>query len=143
MRTHTIRRLAAVGVLALAAAACTGGASASEGPLQLQIAVPTDGATVSQPFMVTVRANVPLGDPSTGEHHVHLCFDGGDCNVEYTIVYGNTFVVKDLSPGSHTIEASLRNADHSDTGVSDRIDVTISGGTATTSGGAQGGGRGY
>ncbi len=113
----------------------------------MRIAAPAHGATVSVPFTVRVDASVQLGAPSTGDHHVHLCFDGASCDTEYSLVYGNTFVVRDLPPGEHTIEASLRNADHSDAGVSDTITVTVGGGSgsASTSGtsGATGGRGGY
>lgn len=101
-----------------------------------------EGARVSSPFTLSVDASVTLDDPSTGEHHVHLCFDGADCDTEYQLVYGNTFDVGDLPPGEHTIEASLRNADHSDAGVSDEITVTVGdGGTGPESGTASGGTR--
>ncbi len=143
MSSHTsrVRRAAAIVVLGLVAAACAGGASAADGGLSMRITSPKDGARVSSPFVVRVDASVPLGDPSTGEHHVHLCFDGGDCDTEYTLVFGDTFMVGDLSPGEHTIEASLRNADHSDTGVSatTTIDVTGVGGSTTGSMGSTGG----
>jgi len=145
------RPLIGVFALALVAAACAGGASAaSDDGLTLRITAPKDGATVRSPFTVHVAASVPLGDPSTGEHHVHLCFDGGDCDVEYTLVYGNDILVKGLAAGEHTIEASLRNADHSDVGVSTQVSVTVRGGSAATTGpsgagatGDSGGGRGY
>jgi hypothetical protein len=45
-----------------------------------------------------------------------------------SLVYGDTTDVSDLSPGEHTIEASLRNADHTDAGPSDEITVTVVGG---------------
>ena len=130
-RKSSIRSVASVAVLALAAAACAGGASAEEGALEMSIHEPVGGAHVSVPFTLTVDASVPLGDPGSGEHHVHLCFDGGDCDTEYTLVYGETFTVSDLPPGEHTIEASLRNADHSDAGVGDRVTVTVTGGTVS------------
>jgi len=136
------RPLLGVFVLALVATACAGGASAAsgDGTPTLKIVSPKDGATVSEPFTLKVQSSVPLGDPSTGEHHVHLCFDGASCNSEYSLVYGNNFVVKNLTPGRHTIEASLRNADHSDTGVHTSIVVTVSSapaGTGTTGSGAR------
>ena len=74
---------------------------------------------------MTVESNVELGDPDTGNHHVHLCFDTTSCDEEYELVFGDTFDVSDLSPGEHTIVASLRHADHSDAGVSDEITVTV------------------
>lgn len=113
--------------LALLAAACGGGASAGgSNGLSVRITSPANGATVSEPFTVKLDASVPLSDPSTGEHHVHLCFDGANCDQEYTLVYGNSIPVSGLTPGTHTIEASLRNADHSDAGApTDSITVTI------------------
>jgi hypothetical protein len=120
--------------LALLAAACGTGANAGgSNGLSVRIASPADGATVSEPFTVKLDASVPLGNPSTGDHHVHLCFDGKSCDAEYTLVYGNSIPVKGLSPGTHTIEASLRNADHSNAGApTDSITVTI--GTASGGG---------
>ena len=129
--------LAGLPILALVAVAC--GSSAASGgsdSLSMSISSPMQGAEVSSPFTVSVEASVPLDEPSTGEHHVHLCFDGEDCDAEYKLVYGNTFEVDDLSPGEHTIQASLRNADHSDAGVSDEITVTIGEGGAGSDPGA-------
>jgi hypothetical protein len=148
---HTRRLwLAGLPVMALVAVACGGGSSASGGSdsLSMSISSPMEGAEVSSPFTVKVDASVPLDEPSTGEHHVHLCFDGADCDAEYQLVYGNTFEVGDLSPGEHTIQASLRNADHSDAGVSDEITVTVRGGgedtdPGTDTGGDAGGGYDY
>jgi hypothetical protein len=139
-RTH--RRglwFAGVATIALLAAACAGGADAGSGgsdSLSMRIGSPEEGARVSDPFTVRLDANVALDDPSTGEHHVHLCLDGADCNVEteYALVYGETFEVRGLSPGEHTIEASLRNADHSDSGVSDEITVMVGSGAGSDSG---------
>ena len=61
---------------------------------------------------------------------MHLCFDGGSCDErrESVIAYEDSVQVTGLSPGTHTIEASLRNADHSDAGVSTTITITVSGG---------------
>jgi hypothetical protein len=121
---------------ALLAAACGDAASAGgDGSTTLDITTPADGAEVGSPFTLEVASSVALGDPSTGDHHVHLCFDGEDCATEYSLVYGNTFEVDTLTPGEHTIEASLRNADHSDAGVTDTITVTVGAGTATDAGG--------
>jgi hypothetical protein len=121
--------------LALLAAAC-GGASASasggSGGPSLKIASPANGAMVSAPFTVRFDASVPLGDPSTGDNHVHVCFDGASCDElsSSVIAYGNSVQVSGLKPGMHTIEASLRSADHSDTGVSDTITVQVTGTSA-------------
>ncbi len=134
-------------VLGLIATACGSSANAGSGGLSVRIVSPADVASVTEPFTVKLDASVPLGDPSTGDHHVHLCFDGKSCDSEYTIVYGDTIPVSGLSPGQHTIEASLRNADHSDAGASDTITVTVTGGatsgTGSETGGDSGGGRGY
>jgi len=126
--------LIAAVAFALLAAACGDAASAGGGSATLDITTPADGAEVGSPFTVEVSSNVSLGEPSTGEHHVHLCFDGADCDQEYSLVYGNTFEVDDLAPGEHTIEASLRNADHSDAGVTDTITVTVGEGAGNDGG---------
>jgi hypothetical protein len=134
-------------VLGLVAAACANDTEtpAGDGGLSLQIVGPTDGDSVTSPFEVKVDASVDLGTPETGEHHVHLCFDGANCSTtgEYTIGYADTIEVKDLPAGEHTIEASLRNADHSDAGVSDTITVTVAGSGGTGSSPTESPGRDY
>jgi len=142
--------LIAAVAFALLAAACSDEASAGgDGSATLDITTPADGAEVGSPFTLEVASSVALGDPSTGDHHVHLCFDGADCATEYSIVYGSTFEVADLPPGEHTIEALLRNADHSDAGVTDTITVTVGAGggnddgSTPTSGEGTTGGYGY
>jgi hypothetical protein len=123
--------LAGVVSVTFVAAACggasAGGSAGGADSLSLNFSSPADEANVSDPFTVTLEANVPLDDPSTGEHHVHLCIDGADCDVEseYALVYGDTFEVSGLSTGEHTIEASLRNADHTDAGPSDEITIVV------------------
>jgi hypothetical protein len=139
---------ALVAVLGMLAAACGGaaGASSDGASSAFRIASPANGATVSEPFTVRIDAGVTLGDPSTGEHHVHLCFDGDSCDSEYTLVYGSSIPVTGLAPGEHTIRASLRNADHSDAGPADSITVTVTGaspGAGASATPSQGGGHGY
>jgi hypothetical protein len=136
-RDHWRRHLVGLFALTLVAAACGDGATASGGgsDLSVSIVAPADGASVSEPFTVKLDSSVSLGDPSTGEHHVHLCFDGASCDSEYTLVYGDSIPVTDLPSGEHTIEASLRNADHSDAGAqTDSITVMITGSATTGSG---------
>jgi hypothetical protein len=138
MRHITVIRslfAAAIAFTALAVACSNGSTSvAGTGGDSLSISAPADGAKVSASFTVKVDASVPLGDPSTGEDHVHLCFDGASCDTEYQLVYGDTFQVDSLSPGQHTVEASLRNADHSAVGPTDTITVTVTGGTGGSTG---------
>ena len=140
--TGRVRLLGAVFAIGILAAACSdAGASTGGGDLSLSITSPSDGASVSEPFTVTFDASEPIGDPSTGDHHVHLCFDGASCDdvAGSVIAYANSAQVTGLSPGMHTIEASLRNADHSDAGVSTTITVTVSGGGSGASGASGGG----
>jgi Bacterial Ig domain len=149
MRKLTSGRLALLALLAFGvlAVACSNGSSAAAGGgPTLSIASPADGAKVSEPFTVRLNASVPLGDPSTGNDHVHLCFDGASCDQtgSYQLVYGDSTQVKGLSPGQHTIEASLRNADHSAVGPTTRITVTVTGGASGGSPSSSGGyGGGY
>lgn len=141
------------GAVALLAAACGGGGglggygddSAAGGGgdgMTLGIATPADGAEVTQPFAIEVTSSVPLDDPDTGRHHVHIWFDGQEA--DYTINYSDTFQVEGLPAGEHVITAALANADHSLAGPRSEITVTVGGGTgqtATTS--SKGGGDGY
>jgi hypothetical protein len=134
--------LAAAAVLGLVAAACAGASAGTDPPgagsgLSLGFASPADGATVSEPFTVKFDSSVPLGDPSTGEHHVHLCIDVTACGSKYTIVYGTSVTVSDLSPGPHTLLAAMANADHSPAGPTAMISITVgpaTGGTGSTGG---------
>ena len=135
MRRANVMRsvIAAAFAFSVLAAACSNGSSSSAGGGggdTLSITSPADRAKVSEPFTVKVSSNQPLGDPSTGDDHVHLCFDGASCDSEYQLVYGDTFQVDSLSPGQHTIEASLRHADHTAVGPTDSITVTVTGGAA-------------
>ena len=132
MRTALVASLA-FGVLAVACSNGTSSAAGGNGPT-LTISSPADAANVSEPFTLKLDASVALGDPTTGDDHVHLCFDGASCDSgNYQLVYGDSAQVQGLSAGQHTIEASLRNADHSAVGPTDTITVTVTGG-ATSSG---------
>jgi hypothetical protein len=131
--------VAAAFSLSLLAAACSNNSSASAGGGDtLSISSPAAGAKVSEPFTVTLSSNQALGDPSTGDDHVHLCFDGASCDSgSYQLVYGDSAQVDGLSPGQHTIEASLRHADHSAVGPTASITITVTGaGSGGTGGGS-------
>lgn len=144
-----------VGAVALLAAACGGGgglgygddgaaAGGGGGGGTIAIVSPAEGAEVTQPFTLQVRASEPLGDPDTGRHHVHVWFDGKEA--DYKINYTDTFKVEGLPAGEHVITAALANADHSLAGPRAQVTVTVGGGdgaqTATT-GGQGGGDDGY
>ena len=65
---------------------------------------------------------------------MHLYYDGEQSDGEYDIVYSVDepwTVDRDLSPGEHTIEAFIANADHSLTGASDEITVMVGDGAGT------------
>lgn len=119
-----------LGVIALLAAACGSSSSgaSSKGAPTLRIASPTNGATVGRQFVVKFDSNQAIGDPSSGEDHVHLYYDGkrSTDQADYDKAYGKSFTVTRLGPGRHTIEAVLANADHSLTDVHTRITVTVS-----------------
>jgi VCBS repeat-containing protein len=128
--------LAAAFALSVVAVECSNNASAGGGGGDtVSISSPAAGAKVSEPFTLTLSSNQALGDPSTGDDHVHLCFDGASCDSgSYQHVYSNTAQVQGLSPGQHTIEASLRHADHSAVGPTATITVTVTGAGAATNG---------
>jgi hypothetical protein len=124
-------RLTTVAVTALAAtlAGCGSGSDASTGGReQLSITAPDDGAAVQVPFELTWESAVPLGPPDSGKDHVHVVVDGQEN--DYTVVGGNRFRVKGLSPGTHDVQISLQHADHTPVGPEDSVEVTVTGGGA-------------
>lgn len=136
--------LATLVALGLLTASCGGGNTSSGGGPSLNIASPANGASVSEPFTITFDASVPLGALSTGNDHVHVCFDGASCDAgNYKIAYGDSYQVTGLPAGKHTIEASLRHTDHSAAGATATITVTITSAGAGTSPSPSGGGGGY
>lgn len=113
------------------------GAGADAGGASIAFANPTDGATVSIPFDVSIDASVPLGDPGTGNHHAHIYFDTDTSAADYDIVYGNTGqVTRQLSPGQHTLTLALANPDHSLAGPTQSITIQVGEAGAGGSGGA-------
>jgi hypothetical protein len=107
-------------------------------PRHQAFAAPSDGAQVTSPFEVQLDSSVPLGAPETGQHHVHLYYDTPTPTGDYELVYGNQTQVTALTPGTHTILASLRNANHSDAGPRALITLTVGGaaeGTTQSGGG--------
>lgn len=138
--------LAGIALVALLGAACgsseeggSGGTDAAAGGGDaLTISAPADGAEVSLPFTLELDSADPLGAPETGNHHVHVFFDGDDSS--YEVVTSDTFEIADLAPGDHSLTASLRNADHSPAGVDVTIDVTVAGGGGGSGSKSGGGG---
>ncbi|MGH2699471.1 MAG: hypothetical protein ACRDJL_09795 [Actinomycetota bacterium] len=130
-----------IAVALLVAAACgndsTEGAAAAgaEGPT-LTITSPSDGDEVSLPITVEVSTSEELGPEETGLHHWHLFVDGEE--LEYTVEASNEAMIEDLSPGEHTINASLQHADHSAAGASDEIAVIVTEGAAGEEGSEDG-----
>jgi hypothetical protein len=141
-----MRLLAVVGAIAVMGMACGSNNKdgvASAGGSSFSITTPSNGAKVKEPFTVQVSTSAKLGPTSSGNDHYHLYFDGSQQN--YAVCTSATCQVTGLSPGKHTIEASLRNADHSDAGPKDTITVVVGGRDATggNGGGGGGGGGGY
>lgn len=129
-------RVMAVAVIGFLAAACGGdddGATTAsgEGGVTLSITAPGDGEEVSLPFTVEFDSSEELGPTDDGVHHVHIYWDGDD--TEYTVVEADSVEVTEAPEGEHTLNASLRNADHSPAGVETEIMLTVgSGGDADT-----------
>jgi hypothetical protein len=148
-----------LGAMVLAGATACGGDSTGDtasgsggsgGGNTVSIAEPADGASVEFPFTVRVNSSVPLGTTESGMHHVHLYFDGDDS--KYEVVESDTVEVTDsskaaagLTPGTHEMNISLRNADHSPAGAETKITVQVggAGGGQPPTGGTGGGGDGY
>jgi hypothetical protein len=152
-RRRAVRATVAVAaVFALAAAGCgdddstatgsgSGGGSGggSGDDLSIDVVSPEDGATVGDTFEVEVDTSVDIGEPDTGLHHVHLYYDGNETEGEYDLVYDPTFTVeRDLSPGEHTVDAVIANADHSLTDARDEFTINVEGDAAGSGGGGTG-----
>jgi hypothetical protein len=139
-----MRWIVVVGVIAVIGVACGSdsnkGGTASGGGSTFSVTAPSDGANVKEPFTVQVDSSAKLGPTSSGNDHYHLYFDGSQAN--YAVCTSPTCQVSGLSPGKHVIEASLRNADHSDAGPTDTITVYV-GGSGGGGGGGNGGGGNY
>jgi hypothetical protein len=114
-----------IGLFAGAGGVAGGAATAGEPGMSLRITSPRDQAEVGRSFVVKLRTSEQIGEEDTGLHHVHLYYDGKTSEGEYDKVYKKRFKVTELRPGTHRIRASLRNADHSDAGPSDKIAVTV------------------
>lgn len=136
--------VALAGAFALVAAGCgddgdsteAGSGGGGDEPT-ISLTQPDDGGTVGDSFDVEVDTDVPIGEPDTGRHHVHLYYDGNTQEGEYDVVYEPTFTVDGLEPGEHTVEAVVANADHSLTDARDEVTVTVGdssagGGSGTT-----------
>lgn len=124
--------------LTLVLAACGGDDEASttsggeDGP-SVEIVEPADGAEVGVPFTLVVNSSEELGATDTGNHHVHIYFDGDDSSYE-VIESGNgeeheitaeSPALEGVEPGEHTLNISLRNADHSAAGAEAEVTVTV------------------
>jgi hypothetical protein len=105
-------------------AACGSSSDASGSSPTLSITSPANGATVGRDVQVSWNSNEQLGPPESGRDHVHVFVDGH--SNDYTVVGGNSFTVKGLTPGKHTIDVTLQHADHSPAGADDKVDVTVS-----------------
>ncbi len=46
--------------------------------------------------------------PEYGEGHFHISLDDG----QYIMIFSNTYVLREVSPGEHELEVELRNNDH-------------------------------
>lgn len=136
------RPLMAAGIaLAFVLTAC--GGDDGGGSLSVDIVEPADGADLGVPFTFVVDSSEELGPTESGNHHVHLYFDGDDSSYE-VIESGNgeeheiaadSPALEGLDPGEHTLNVSLRNADHSAAGAEAEVTVTVGeGGSADDDG---------
>jgi hypothetical protein len=124
----------------VAAAGCGGnstdnssdGAAAAADTPAVTITSPQAGAKVGSAFPVKFQTSVPIGALESGKDHVHVVVDGDTNN--FTVVTAHQTMVKNLSPGKHTIGVTLQHADHSSAGAQDQVTVMVAKGGATKSG---------
>jgi hypothetical protein len=157
--TNRISMSAMLGTMLLAGvAACggdgyssgtpAGGSGGGSGGASVSIVEPADGATIKAPFQLKVKSSESLGSTKSGQHHVHLFFDGND--KKYDVIETDSLEIGSsskamagLTPGRHELDISLRNADHSPAGAETKIMVEVGDGGGSSSGGGGGGGGGY
>ncbi|MGH8774244.1 MAG: hypothetical protein ACRDWI_03415 [Jiangellaceae bacterium] len=144
--TKRLRTMAAIGALALGVSACGGDdggetatTSGGDGGMTVEILQPADGDTIGLPFTLEVDSSEELGTTDTGLHHVHVAFDGDESayevfeegNREAREITEDSPAVVGLEPGEHTLNISLRNADHSAAGPETEITVNVEGAGAS------------
>ncbi|MEE9163495.1 MAG: hypothetical protein V3U17_01685, partial [Thermoplasmata archaeon] len=97
----------------------------------ISITEPMDDATVGPVVFIRMQVAGFVIDseaidqaPVPGRGHIHVTVDGTTIDFGVT---GTVYAVKDLAEGSHTIQVSLHNNDHSalSPAVSDQVSVTV------------------
>lgn len=140
-RSHLLLILPAATALALAGCGAdddSGGGGSSGGP-SVAIEEPADGDSLEVPFTLVVDSSEELGSTDSGLHHVHVFFDGNDDSYEViespageeVEIDADSPAMEGIEPGEHTLEVSLRNADHSAAGAEDEVTVNIGEGGST------------
>lgn len=132
-----IRKFSALALVAIATVVLSGacsnsndGSGSGDGGPTLTISQPAAGAAVGVPFTVQFASSVPLGDESSGLHHVHLYFDGN--SDDYLIVRSTSVQITDVPAGQHVMHLSLRNANHSPAGAEAEVALTVNGGSGNS-----------
>jgi hypothetical protein len=154
---HTVPRSRLLLILpaaaALALAGCGGdddnGEAGSSGGPSVAIEEPADGDTLDVPFTLVVDSSEELGSTDEGLHHVHVYVDGNDDSYEViespagedVEIDADSPALEGIEPGEHTLEVSLRNADHSAAGAEDEVTINIGEG-GSTDGSSDDGGSG-
>lgn len=96
--------------------------------MSVTVVEPAAGAQVQVPFTVRVDSSNELGPEDSGKHHVHIWFDNDEDN--YIVVESDSTQITEAPSGEHTMHVSLRNANHSATGVEATTKINIGGGTS-------------
>jgi len=109
--------MSVIGLCVSLATACGGSGET------IEILQPPSGAELVLPFEVTLEASVPLGSPADGLHHAHIWF--GDDFAAYLVVESTTVEVATAPIGAYEMHVSLRNPDHSATGVEASVPIVV------------------
>lgn len=109
-----------------------------DGPPELEVLAPADGATVSSPFRVEVQAVnfelAPSGRTRDGEGHWHVLVDQ-ECLAPGTVIpkdetslhvgSGESEAEFELPPGTHKLCVQAGDGFHVAVNVSDMIEITV------------------
>lgn len=91
--------------------------------LQMSAQVSGDQATIKfTTTNFTISPNHYNGAHVPGEGHIHLFVDG---NPQRIAVKGHTYVLTNLKPGTHTLDAQLHTNNHQPYNVKDEVTIMV------------------
>jgi hypothetical protein len=135
-RSRPVAAAAALGLVALFAAACGPGEGdatpegqdppivttpGEQGEMSLTVTTPSEGDSVTVPFEVSVDSGTELGTMAEQLNHLHIWF--GDTTGQPLIVESDTTMIEDAPNGDTTMIVQVHTFDHQP--ASDQVSVPL------------------